>query len=127
MKLLDIILKQTSVIKYSKLKRKLKMVVKKIVFASSVVGIYFLVISQIASAACYTDYKAKKNQPLKLHYGVMKLYENDCMDESQRDRDNRVALRLRIAGWQLLGVLTAFDDSGLEQRKESAGQYYLRF
>ena len=83
--------------------------------------------SQIATAACYTDYKAKKNQPLQLHYGVMKLYEKDCIDESQRDRDNRVALRLKIAGWQLLGVLTAFDDNGLKQRKESAGQYYLRF
>ena len=83
--------------------------------------------SQSVSAACYTDYKAKMDQPLKLHYGVMKLYESGCKEESQSDMENRVSIRLRIAGWQLLGVLATFDDSGLAKRKESAGQYYLRF
>ncbi|MFT5742287.1 MAG: hypothetical protein ACI86S_000344, partial [Paracoccaceae bacterium] len=30
-------------------------------------------------------------------------------------------------GWQLLNVLGVFDDSGLDERIESAGQYYLRY
>jgi hypothetical protein len=31
------------------------------------------------------------------------------------------------AGWQLLNVLSVFDESGLEERKDSAGEYYLRY
>ena len=89
--------------------------------------LFICLTAQSVSAACYTDYKAKMDQPLRLHYGVMKLYESDCKEESQRDMENRVLIRLKIAGWQLLGVLETFDDSGLAKRKESAGQYYLRF
>lgn len=89
--------------------------------------LFICLTSQSVSAACYTDYKAKMDQPLRLHYGVMKLYESGCKEESQSDMENRVSIRLRIAGWQLLGVLATFDDSGLVKRKESAGQYYLRF
>ncbi|MCG6884776.1 MAG: hypothetical protein LJE62_13580 [Silicimonas sp.] len=76
-------------------------------------------------AACYADYKAKQENPLKLHYGVVQVDISPCvMSENVR---SSVADRLRSAGWQLLQVQSVFDDSGLGKRKRDAGQFFLRF
>ena len=76
-----------------------------------------------AGAACYADYKAKQDNPLRLHYGVMEL-RGPCDPSAAR---SEVSGRLDRAGWTLLNVVSVFDDSGLEQRKQNAGQYFLRF
>ena len=76
-----------------------------------------------AEAACYADYKAKRDNPLKLHYGVVQISGN-C---SKQDARTEVSQRLESNGWILLNVLSVFDESGLGQRKDSAGQYFLRF
>lgn len=76
-------------------------------------------------AACYADYKAKRENPLRLHYGVMKIDSAPCtMSDTVRQS---VGQRLADAGWQLLGVQSVFDDAGLEQRKRDAGEFFLRF
>ncbi len=76
-----------------------------------------------AEAACYADYKAKRDNPLKLHYGVMQL-SGDCSKQAARAE---VGQRLGSNGWILLNVLSVFDESGLGQRKDSAGQFFLRY
>ena len=76
-------------------------------------------------AACYADYKAKRENPLQLHYGVVQINANPCR-MSDRVRVN-VANRLEAAGWLLLQVESVFEDNGLERRKSDAGQYFLRF
>jgi hypothetical protein len=76
-----------------------------------------------AQAACYADYKASRENPLELQYGVAEI-TGDC-SVSQAERELRP--RLAADGWQLLEVLTTFDESGLEERRESAGQYFLRY
>ena len=76
-----------------------------------------------AEAACYADYKAKRDNPLKLHYGVVQLSGN-CSKQAARAE---VGQRLKSNGWILLNVLSVFDESGLDQRKNSAGQFFLRF
>ena len=78
-----------------------------------------------ADAACYADYKASRDNPLKLHYGVIKIDTNPCAMSEQAKR--QVARRLGAAGWKLLQLGSVFDDSGLAQRKKDAGQYFLRF
>ena len=78
-----------------------------------------------ANAACYADYKAKRDDPLRLHYGVIELPEAACGD-GQRVRAE-VADRLRRADWQLLSIEGTFGEGGLSQRRDSAGQYFLRF
>ncbi len=78
-----------------------------------------------ANAACYADYKAKRDNPLKLHYGVMQLSDAACA--SRQAAAGEIAQRLAANGWLLLNVLSTFDESGLPQRKESAGEYYLRY
>ena len=76
-----------------------------------------------AQAACYADYKAKQDDPLRLHYGVVELSGDCSVSAAEAD----LPARLAAEGWQLLNVLGVFDDAGLEERKESAGDYFLRY
>lgn len=76
-----------------------------------------------AQAACYADYKAKQDNPLRLHYGVAEI-RGDC---SVRNAQSQLADRLSSAGWELLNVLSVFDDAQLDDKKDSAGDYFLRF
>ncbi len=76
-----------------------------------------------AQAACYADYKAKQDGPLRLHYGVTEV-RGDC---SVASAATELGDRLGENDWQLLNVLGVFDDAGLDERKDSAGEYFLRF
>ena len=76
-------------------------------------------------AACYADYKAKKDQPLQLHYGVIELPDSAC--SSRQAASRAIAGRLSQQGWTLLNVLSIFDGSQLQGKKASAGRYFLRF
>ncbi|WP_298437489.1 hypothetical protein [uncultured Jannaschia sp.] len=74
-------------------------------------------------AACYADYKAKQDDPLRLHYGVVELPDDRCDIGSASEV---IAARLGD-GWQLLEVTSVFGPDGLEEREESAGEYFLRY
>lgn len=83
-----------------------------------------LVAALPASAAeCYADYKAKRDNPLKLHYGVMQL-NGGCDRQSARAE---VSARLQQNGWTLLNVVSVFGPEGLEGRRANAGRFFLRF
>lgn len=75
------------------------------------------------AATCYADYKAKQDNPLRLHYGVAQI--NGACDRGAA----RAELQGRLAaqGWTLLNVISVFGPEGLAQRKSSAGSNYLRF
>ena len=75
------------------------------------------------AAGCYADYKAKQDDPLRLHYGVAQIAGACTADNAQAE----LADRLAAQGWTLLNVVSVFGDEGLEQRKDSAGTNYLRF
>ena len=75
------------------------------------------------AANCYADYKAKQDNPLRLHYGVAQL--TGACDASSAQAE--LAARLAAQGWTLLNILSVFGDEGLAQRRDSAGQNYLRF
>ena len=78
-----------------------------------------------AAAACYADYKAKRGNPLQLHYGVIELPDSAC--GSPGAAAPQVAARIARDGWDLLNVVSVFGSDGLNQRKESAGAYYLKY
>jgi uncharacterized membrane protein len=78
-----------------------------------------------AQADCYADYKAKQDNPLRLHYGVAKLPDNACGSAGAAAK--ALAPRLAPQGWTLLNILSIFGPEGLDQRKASAGQYFLRY
>ena len=76
------------------------------------------------SAACYADYKAKRDDPLRLHYGVIELADADCASAAAA----AAAIRARLGdGWQLLQVVGTFGESGLDERRAGAGDYFLRY
>ncbi len=82
-----------------------------------------LMLASGANAACYADYKAKQDNPLRLHYGVAEVSGDCTKARAERQLTNRLA----DDGWTLLNVLGVFDDAGLEERKDSAGEYFLRY
>ena len=77
-----------------------------------------------ASASCYADYKAKRDNPLRLHYGVIELPDSACSPDAAK---NQIAQRISADGWKLLNILSIFQNDGLKERKASAGQYFLRY
>ncbi len=78
-----------------------------------------------ADAACYADYKAKQDDPLRLHYGVAELSGGAC--DSDGAAAAAIAPRLARDGWTLLNILSIFGAEGLDQRRDRAGQYFLRY
>ncbi len=76
-------------------------------------------------AACYADYKAKQDDPLRLHYGVIALSDDACARPATAKREAEA--RIAAGGWSLLNILSTFSDEGLAERKKNAGPYYLRF
>jgi hypothetical protein len=77
-----------------------------------------------AGAACFADYKAKREGPLQLHYGVAELSDSDCSREAAGPE---IARRIARDGWELLQVMSVFGDDGLDSRRDSAGAYFLRY
>lgn len=75
------------------------------------------------AADCYADYKAKQDNPLRLHYGVIQL-QGPCKRGPARAE---VSARLAANGWTLLNVLSVFGPEGLNERRANAGGYFLRF
>ncbi len=90
----------------------------------TLVAVMLLALSGPAFAAdCYADYKAKQDNPLRLHYGVAEI-SGQCTKSAARAQ---LAQRLGAQGWTLLNVVSVFGPEGLAQRKDSAGSNFLRF
>ena len=85
----------------------------------------FAVFATGAQAACYADYKAKRDNPLQLHYGVIKVSDKNCSKAPQPEQV--IGSRIGRDGWTLLNVLGTFGKDGLDRRRGNAGQYFLRY
>ncbi|OAN77182.1 hypothetical protein A8B82_13360 [Sulfitobacter sp. EhC04] len=77
----------------------------------------------VSAAGCYADYKAKQDNPLRLHYGVAQI--NGACNAGAAKAE--LSARLSAQGWTLLNILSVFGEDGLAQRRDSAGSNYLRF
>lgn len=88
----------------------------------------FLVLATLAAPAqaeCYADYKAKKDYPLTLAYGVSLISDAVCGKPKLAKAE--LVPRLAADGWTLLKILSTFGPEGLAERKSSAGDFYLRY
>lgn len=72
---------------------------------------------------CFADYKAKQDNPLRLHYGVAQI-SGTC---SRGAAKAQLGPRLAARGWTLLTIVSTFGADGLNERKQRAGSNYLRF
>jgi hypothetical protein len=79
----------------------------------------------LVQAACFADYKAKQDDPLRLHYGVVKLSDGACPPQNRAAAE--IAQRIGRDGWQLLNVVSLFDETGVEEKRASAGEFFLRY
>ena len=72
---------------------------------------------------CFVLYKAKKDNPLKLHLGLMKI-DRTCSDDAIE-----VILRRRLlpAGWSLLQIVNVSQDIAVEKIKRDLGEYFLKY
>ncbi|SDX46803.1 hypothetical protein SAMN05444358_10656 [Ruegeria halocynthiae] len=92
------------------------------IFSSLAVAALISLNATASTAECYADYKAKQDDPLRLHYGVMQV--SDCDAGAAR---KEVTTRLKSNGWTLLNIMSVFGPEGLDQRKANAGNFYLRY
>jgi hypothetical protein len=77
-----------------------------------------------AFAQCFADYRAKMDNPLRLHYGVIEVPQGACSVEAAAPV---IAGRIAQGGWELLQVVSVFDEPGLAVRRADAGEFFLRF
>ncbi|MEM1429801.1 MAG: hypothetical protein AAGG09_10115 [Pseudomonadota bacterium] len=83
----------------------------------------FALLALPAHAQCFADYKAKQDDPLRLHYGVAEI-SGDC---AVGNAERQLRQRLARGGWELLNVVGVFGPDGLDERRGSAGPNFLRF
>ena len=88
-------------------------------------GLALALLALPAQAECYVDYKAKQDNPLQLAYGVAQVSDDICGDRAAEAAE--LAPRLEADGWTLLKVLSSFGPEGLDERKASAGEFFLRY
>lgn len=77
-----------------------------------------------AQAACYAEYKAKRDNPLKLHYGVAELNDAAC---TKAQAQKALAPRLKADNWILLSIVGFVAQDKLGEVKANAGNYFLRY
>lgn len=95
------------------------------IFAFSLAAVLSLALAGSGFAACYADYKAKRDKPLRLHYGVIELSDAACEDPGRARAE--ITERLAAENWNLLTVMSTFGRGGLEKREENAGKFFLRY
>ena len=84
-----------------------------------------LMAGTVSAQTCFVHYKAKQDDPLKLHYGVMNVTSDDC--SALTDITATTAARLSPAGWTLLNVVKADTMTPSAEEISNAGDFYLRF
>ncbi len=84
-----------------------------------------LMLALPASAQCFADYRAKRENPLRLHYGVVQLPQAACGNAGAAAAHLRP--RLQRDGWILLDILSTFGPDELEARRARAGEFFLRY
>lgn len=85
-----------------------------------------MALPNLAAAQCYADYKAKQTSgELQLHYGVIEIPDRICGNQPQMKKN--IQTRIAGDGWQVLRVMSSFDDTILNSKQADAGEFFLRY
>ena len=74
-----------------------------------------------AAADCFIHYKAKRDNPLRLHYGIVQV-SGSCPGSPA----GAVSSRISSAGWSLLNVTKVTQSPPTASEISSAGSHYYR-
>ena len=72
---------------------------------------------------CFVLYKAKKDNPLKLHLGLIQI-NGQCSDH---DVEGITSKRLSSTGWKLLQIVTASGNIDTKKMESDVGDYFLKY
>jgi hypothetical protein len=89
-----------------------------------ILAIVLFAVPIAVEAGCYAEYKAKRDNPLKLHYGVAELDDAAC---TKAQAQKMLAPRLKADNWVLLSIVGFVAQDKLDEVKANAGDYFLRY
>ncbi len=72
---------------------------------------------------CFILYKAKKDNPLRLHVGIMEI-ERQCVDT---DIEVLSQQRLKPDGWSLLQIVNRLQKIDTKKLESDLGEYFLKY
>ena len=72
---------------------------------------------------CFVLYKAKKDNPLRLHLGLMEI-ERQCTDV---DIEALSQQRLKSDGWSLLQIVDRSQKIDTKNIESDLGEYFLKY
>lgn len=72
---------------------------------------------------CFVVYKAKKDNPLKLHLGLMQI-SGQCLIQ---DIEGITSRRLDSTGWKLLKIVKTSSNIDAEKMEKDLGDYFLKY
>lgn len=79
--------------------------------------------STVYADECFVLYKAKKDNPLKLHLGLMQVKKN-CL---VKNLETTVSNRLNSSGWLLLKIVNITESIEKEKMKRDLGDYFFKY
>ena len=79
--------------------------------------------TSVYAGECFVLYKAKKDNPLKLHLGLMQV-NKPC---SGKSLEIVVSNRLNPSGWLLLKIVNTIESVETEKMKSELGDYFLKY
>lgn len=82
-------------------------------------------LASTANAACFAEYKAKRDNPLRLHYGIAQISSGGC--PAAATAQSQLQSRLANGGWVLLQLQSLSTATPTAQMKGDAGEFYLRY
>ena len=72
---------------------------------------------------CFVLYKAKKDNPLKLHLGLIQI-NSQC---SNHDIEGITSKRLSSTGWKLLQIVKVSSNVDTKKMESDLGDYFLKY
>lgn len=95
-------------------------------FKMHILGMMFLAFSNtlvLAGDKCFYEYKAKQDDPLRLHVGILqtnhKCGANQAMAELRQ--------RLDAGGWKLIQVVTSFEERPSNEQLQKYGHFIFKY
>lgn len=89
-------------------------------FLTAALLVVSLAFPSAAAADCYVHYKAKRQTPYGLHYGIVQL--SGCPSSPA----GTVMSRIASGGWELLGIVKVTTSPPTSSERRSAGSHYYR-
>ncbi len=89
-------------------------------FLTAALLVFALALPSTAAADCYVHYKAKRDRPYGLHYGIVQ--RPSCPSSPA----GTVMSRISSGGWQLLGIVKVTNSPPTSSERRSAGSHYYR-